>query len=212
MTDRRILAANQPPKPNKWPRTDRRQNRIEEVIDRRQPDLMVILENVHDPHNVSAVLRSCDAVGVLKIALIYTVESPPTAFARTTSGSAAKWIEIQSFNSVDECFSALNAEGFTIYATALGESSRDLFGVDFTKPAAIAFGNEMRGLSKEAIEKADATIEIPMVGMVRSLNISVACAVTLYEAFRQRRVAGLYESPKLTGNARTLLVDDWLNR
>src|SRR5215204_5193163 len=143
MTDRRILAANQPPKPSKWPRTERRQNRIEEVIDRRQPDLMVILENVHDPHNVSAVLRSCDAVGVLKIALIYTVESPPTAFARTTSGSAAKWVEIQSFASVHECYFALKAEGFTIYATALGESSRDLFGVDFTKAAAIAFGNEM---------------------------------------------------------------------
>jgi tRNA (guanosine-2'-O-)-methyltransferase len=212
MTDRRILAANQPPKPNKWPRTKRRQDRIEEVIDRRQPDLMVILENVHDPHNVSAVLRSCDAAGVLKIALIYTVESTPTAFARTTSGSAAKWVEIRSFASVDACYSALKVEGFTIYATALNESSRDLFGVDFTEPAAIAFGNEMRGLSQEAIERADATIEIPMVGMVRSLNISVACAVTLYEAFRQRREAGFFTSARIAGDSRSALISDWLRR
>jgi tRNA (guanosine-2'-O-)-methyltransferase len=212
MTDRRILAASQPPKPNKWPRTDRRRNRIEEVIDRRQPDLMVILENVHDPHNVSAVLRSCDAVGVLRIALIYTQESPPTAFARTTSASAAKWIEVQSFESVDDCYSDLKAEGFTICATALNDSSRDLFAVDFTKPIALAFGNEMRGLSQEAIDGADLTVQIPMVGMVRSLNISVACAVTLYEAFRQRRVAGLYDSPKVNEDARNRLVENWLHR
>jgi tRNA (guanosine-2'-O-)-methyltransferase len=212
MTDRRVLAATQPPKPNKWPRTERRRNRIEEVVDRRQPDLMIILENVHDPHNVSAVLRSCDAVGVLRIALIYTLESPPTAFARTTSGSAAKWIEIQSFESVEACYSALKAEGFTIYATALNASSCDLFAVDFTNAAAIAFGNEMRGLSPEAIDNADSTIEIPMVGMVRSLNISVACAITLYEAFRQRREEGFYESARIVGDDRSKLVSDWLRR
>src|SRR5215218_8850205 len=101
MVDRRVLAASQPPKPSKWPRTDRRQGRIEEVIERRQPDLTIVLENVHDPHNVSAVLRSCDAVGVLAVHTIYSIESrPQVAFARTISASAAKWIEIEHHETV----------------------------------------------------------------------------------------------------------------
>jgi tRNA (guanosine-2'-O-)-methyltransferase len=161
---------------------------------------------------VSAVLRSCDAVGVLRVALIYTLESPPTAFARTTSASAEKWVEIQSFESVDDCYSALKAEGFAIIATAVTETSSDLFNVDFARRIAIVFGNEMRGLSPEAIDGADSTVRIPMVGMVSSLNISVACAVTLYEAFRQRRATGFYDSPSVAEDARSKLVEDWLKR
>src|SRR6266498_790669 len=98
MIDRRKLAAEQPPKPSKWPRTTRRQERIEQVLNRRQPDLTVVLENVHDPHNASAVLRSCDAVGVLKTSLVYTFETPPDSFARTTSGSAAKWVDVERYD------------------------------------------------------------------------------------------------------------------
>jgi tRNA (guanosine-2'-O-)-methyltransferase len=212
MVDRRVLAASQPPKPSKWPRTDRRQGRIEEAIDRRQPDLTIVLENVHDPHNASAVIRSCDAVGVMRIALVYTVESPPSTFARTTSGSAAKWIDVEHFESIEECYAALRGDGFAIYAAALNEQGRELFDINFTGPTAVVFGNEMRGLSVEAISNADATMEIPMVGMVRSLNISVACAITLYEAFRQRRKAGHYNNPRIVGEDRAKVVEDWLNR
>src|SRR5262245_27482288 len=132
MTDRRELAASQPPKHKKWPRTARRQGRIEEALDRRQPDLTVVLENVHDPHNASAVLRSCDAVGVLRVALGYTIEAPPTVLARTTSASAAKWIEVEHFESVPECYADLRSKGQTIFATSLNEESRDLFSVDLT--------------------------------------------------------------------------------
>jgi tRNA (guanosine-2'-O-)-methyltransferase len=212
MTDRRALAANQPPKPNKWPRTERRRSRIEEAVDSRQPDLTVVLENVHDPHNASAVMRSCDAVGVLRVALIYTIETPPKELARTTSASAAKWIDVRRYDSVDECYQKLRQEGHLILAAALNESSHDLFEVDLTRPVAIVFGNEMRGLSQEAIAGADATLEIPMVGMVRSLNISVACAITLYEAFRQRRAAGMYDSPGVMGETRDSMIEDWLSR
>jgi tRNA (guanosine-2'-O-)-methyltransferase len=212
MVDRRVLAASQPPKPSKWPRTNRRQRRIEEVIDRRQPDLTIVLENVHDPHNASAVLRSCDAVGVMRIALVYTIESPPSTLARTSSGSAAKWIEVEHFESIAECYAALRGDGFAIYAAALNEKSLDLFDINFTRPTAVVFGNEMRGLSEEAISNADATLEIPMVGMVSSLNISVACAITLYEAFRQRRYAGLYESSRIAVEDRTKVIEEWLNR
>jgi tRNA (guanosine-2'-O-)-methyltransferase len=211
--DRRELARAQPVKTSKWPRTERRRDRIAAVLARRQPDLTVVLENVHDPHNVSAVLRSCDAVGVLAAHRIYTTEEPPAgAFARTTSASAAKWIETHRHRSVDACFAHLRAAGFAILATALAEGSQDLATVDLRQPVALVFGNEMRGVSPEALAAADGTIAIPMLGMVQSLNISVACAVVLYEALRQRRQAGAYDHPKLSPDDLAARTEDWLTR
>ena len=211
--DRRELPKGQPVKTSRWPRTERRQARIAGVLARRQPDLTVVLENVHDPHNVSAVLRSCDAVGVLTVHLAYTVEEPPAgAFARTTSASAAKWVETRRHDSVAACYDALRAEGFAILATAVEEGSEDLHAVDLRRPTAIVFGNEMRGVSAEARDRADGRIAIPMVGMVQSLNISVACAVVLYEALRQRRAAGHYDRPKLDEAALAVIAEDWLRR
>jgi len=212
-TDRRELPKGRPVKTARWPRTERRRARIASVLGRRQPDLTVVLENVHDPHNVSAVLRSCDAVGILGVHLVYTVEEPPRgAFARTTSASAAKWIEYARHDSIPACYAALRAEGFTVVATALTDRSRDLYATDLTRPAALVFGNEIRGVSDEALALADETLVIPMMGMVQSLNISVACAVTLYEALRQRRAAGHYDVPKLDERVRTALREDWLKR
>ncbi len=211
--DRRELAKQAPPKTTRWPRTERRAARIEQVLARRQPDLTVVLENVHDPHNVSAVLRSCDAVGVLAAHLIYTVEEPPAgAFTRTPSASAAKWIETKFHPSVAACYDALRAEGFTIVATAVAARSTDLYAVDLRRPTALVFGNEMRGVSPEAADLADGQIAIPMMGMVQSLNISVACAVVLYESLRQRRAAGHYDRPKLDEATLRALAEDWLRR
>ena len=211
--DRRELARSIAPKQSRWPRTDRRRQRIELVLGRRQRDLTVVLENVHDPHNVSAVLRSCDAVGILGIHVVYTVEEPPErAYARTTSASAAKWIEVTRHESIEACYETLRAGGFSIVAAALGNASADLYALDLTKSTALVFGNEMRGLSEEAIALADATMIIPMMGMVQSLNISVACAVTLYEALRQRRLAGCYNQTRQGPAASPELVEDWLRR
>ena len=211
--DRRELAKGQPVKATRWPRTERRRTRIEGVLARRQPDLTLVLENVHDPHNVSAVLRSCDAVGILRVHVVYTIEEPPPgAFARTTSASAAKWIETRRHDSVVACYDVLRADGFTILATALTDDSRDLYATDLRRPTALVFGNEMRGVSDEARDGADGTMVIPMMGMVQSLNISVACAVVLYEALRQRRAAGDYGAPKLPDEARAALAEEWLRR
>jgi tRNA (guanosine-2'-O-)-methyltransferase len=197
----------------RWPRSERRQARIDQVLNHRQPDLTVVLENVHDLHNVSAVLRSCDAVGVLKIHTIYTVEDPPeTAFARTTSASAAKWVEVEQHDSIAGCYQKLREQGLTIVATALAPDSVDLYEQDLSTPTALVFGNEMRGISDEAAELADRLLSIPMVGMVQSLNISVACAVVLYEAMRQRRAKGLYDQPGLDPDALVELKNDWLTR
>jgi tRNA (guanosine-2'-O-)-methyltransferase len=211
--NRKELPADGATKTSKWPRTSRRQERIESVLARRQTSLTVVLEDVHDPHNASAVLRSCDAVGVLDVHLVYVHEEPPrTSFGRTTSASAAKWIRTHFHDSIEQCYEHLREEGFSIWATALQPESRDLYSLPLSDPTALVFGNEMRGVSEAAIAKADGTVFIPMQGMVESLNISVACAVSLYEAMRQRIAAGLYDSPALESEALVSLRDEWLRK
>ncbi|MBA3450652.1 MAG: RNA methyltransferase [Chloroflexia bacterium] len=183
------------------------------VLSRRQPDLTVVLENIHDPHNVSAILRSCDAVGVLRVHAVYTIEEPPPgAFARQTSASAAKWVEVERHTSLADCFDRLRTENYRILVTSIGSDSRHLFDCDLTAPVALVLGNEMRGASVEARQLSDGGIEIPMAGMVQSLNVSVACAVCLYEAYRQREAVGAYDVPKIEQIARNALTEDWLRR
>ena len=211
--NRREFSKTQPPKPSKWPRTDRRQQRLLAVLKRRQPDLVVVLENVFDPHNASAVLRSCDAVGVLEVHLVYNVEeAPEKVFARTTSSGTAKWMDIVRHDSIEACYAALREKGLTILVTALQTDSKRHFEHDLSAPVALVFGNEQRGASEEAIAGADGTIYIPMLGVVESLNISVACAVTLYEAMRQRQAAGLYDAPRMDEDDLAARLESWLKR
>jgi tRNA (guanosine-2'-O-)-methyltransferase len=211
--DRRALAKELPEKTNRWPRTTRRRDRIRSVLARRQPDLTVVLENIHDPHNVSAILRSCDAVGVMRAHAVYTIEEAPAcAFARQTSASAAKWVEVERHDSIADCYRELRSEGFQILDTAIEQGTRVLYEWDMTTPVAIVLGNEMRGVSEEALALADGAIEIPMAGMVQSLNVSVACAVCLYEAYRQRLASGVHDNPKLSPALLQELEKDWLAR
>jgi tRNA (guanosine-2'-O-)-methyltransferase len=191
--------------------SERRERKFREVIERRQPDLTVVMENIHDPHNVSAVLRSCDAVGVFRVELLYTLEKLPR-IGKKSSSSASKWIERRAHKSVDECYACLRKEGFAIYATTLGAKTISLHEADFVKPTALVFGNEHRGVSDEAVEKADARLVIPMMGMVQSLNVSVAAAVTLYEAMRQRISAGRYARPSFSEAEAASLLSDWCGR
>jgi tRNA (guanosine-2'-O-)-methyltransferase len=213
ITDRRQLAKAAPPKESRFPRTGRRLERIRGVLERRQPDLTVVLENVHDPHNIAAVLRSCDAVGAM---VVHTIRDPATKphkkFSRRASGSAAKWIEVREHDTIEACYSELRAADFTIVATGGGPNAIAMTAVPLTEPVAIVLGNEMRGLSGEALSGADTIVTIPMVGMIRSLNISVACALLLYEAFRQRTRAGLYEHPRLSVDVMERLMNEWEKR
>lgn len=200
-------------KTSTWPRTTRRQERIAAVLRRRQPTLTVVLEDVHDPWNASAVLRSCDAVGVMEVHLVYVNDPPPRkAFDRKTSGSAAKWITLREHESIARCYEDLRTRDFRILVAALRADSHDLYDLDFLQPTALVLGNEMRGVSKAAGEMADGAYLIPMHGMVESLNISVACAVSLYEALRQRREAGMYRQPSLEQEAFTRLHEEWLRK
>ena len=171
--------------------TVKRLQKMERVLNFRQPDLTVVCENIHDPHNVSAILRSCDAVGVPEIHLLYTSEKFPK-LGRKSSASANKWIEVKKYKKYPDLRKVLKKQQMIIYATSLDPSARNIFEIDWTMPAAILVGNEHRGVSAEALQIADQKIYIPMFGMVESLNVSVATAVILYEVCRQRWQAGLY--------------------
>lgn len=191
--------------------TENRKNKIIDVVSKRQPSVHVVFENIHDPHNVSAILRTCDAVGIPKISLLYNIESFPK-IGKKSSASAFKWIEREKYKSVEECFSSLKEKGFKIYASAISEGSKDLYDFDFTEKVALVFGNEHRGISTEAEKHADDLFYIPMYGMVQSLNVSVAAAVTLYEVLRQRKSKGLYDATQLNEEEYNSLLNHYSKR
>lgn len=179
---------------------------MREVLERRHDDLVVVLENIHDAHNASAILRSCDAFGVGRIALVYNNQE----FPEVSSGVAAKvekWLQIDRYESAEECVSALKSEGIRVYATQLTDDAEDYLGVDFLGPSAIVLGNEHAGCSAEMVALADAALIVPMLGFVQSLNVSVAAAVILSEMARQRRGA----HPAWT-ERKTQLEQTWIER
>lgn len=192
--------------------TPERRARLEAALRRRQPSLTVVFENVHDPHNVSAVIRSCDAVGVADAHGIYYGRTTFPELGGKSSASARKWVDVHLHQTVDECFSQLREQGFTIYTTHMSSDAVSLYDVDLTKPVAIVFGNEHDGVSEEARTAADGNVIIPQVGMIQSLNISVACAVSLFEAMRQRMVAGMYDTPQYSNDELEQRINDWCSR
>ncbi len=192
-------------------RLQRRKNKVFNVLEQRQPDLTVVMENIHDPHNVSAMLRSSDAVGIHEVNLVYTTTKYPKIGSKSSS-SANKWIGRRKFSSIPECYQQLRKEGFQILATRLDENAKQLYDFDLTKPTAFVFGNEHGGVTDEAANLADATIYIPMMGMIQSLNVSVACAVTIYEALRQRIGKGFYSKARFDLQMLEKLKEEWLKK
>jgi tRNA (guanosine-2'-O-)-methyltransferase len=191
--------------------TRRRVERFRSVISRRQRDLTVVLENIHDPHNVSAILRSCDAVGILGVELLYTVEKFPK-LGKKSSSSASKWIERRKHTDVALCYATLRQEGFRILATKVADDAPSLYDLDLTGPVAIVLGNEHRGVSDEAAAAADAIFRVPMNGMIESLNVSVAAAVCVFEAYRQRLSKGTLAHSALRPEDQSGILQDWLHR
>ncbi|MEK6551867.1 MAG: TrmH family RNA methyltransferase [Bacteroidota bacterium] len=192
-------------------KTDERLQKIIEAAVARQFSLRVVMENIHDPHNVSAIFRTCDAVGVPKISLLYTFESFPR-ISKTSSSSANKWIEVEKFNDTKNCYDELRKQGFKIYASMLNKNAKNIYDIDLTKKITLVFGNEKRGVSPEAEKLSDETFYIPMRGMIQSLNVSVAAAVTLYEAQRQRVLKGLYKKSELSKEELDQLIDKWCEK
>ena len=173
--------------------TPERERRLRDVLDKRQCDLTVVLENVSDPHNISAVMRTCDAVGVQDIHVLNTKISKHKKWGARRSSSAVKWLTVHQYTDANACFAELRKKFPLILTTYLSSSAASVYDIDFTRPVALVFGNEHDGVSEEIRVLADGNFAIPQVGMTRSLNISVACAISLYEAFRQKKGAGHYD-------------------
>jgi tRNA (guanosine-2'-O-)-methyltransferase len=174
------------------PLLPRRFERLRAVLDRRMGDLTVLLEHVEKPHNLSAILRSCDAVGVLEAHAVCLDGRLPT-FNSTAQGSQ-KWVPLHVHRGGAAAVTELRAQGFRLYGTHLSAGAVDYRRCDFTGPTAFVLGAEKWGLSEELAASMDQAIVIPMRGMVQSLNVSVAAATLLFEALRQRQAAGLVPS------------------
>lgn len=191
-----------------------REQKIRTVIRQSQPDLTVVLENIFDPLNISAVLRSCDAVGVREVFVVYTrkyLDKRGLVLGKRASGGTFKWIDVYYFEELEECFRRVKERYGRILATLPpGDEVPSLYDHDLSGPTALLFGNEDEGISPEALALADGSFTIPQAGFAESLNISVACAVTLFEAKRQRREKGHYDDhPKLTAEQQELLFERW---
>jgi tRNA (guanosine-2'-O-)-methyltransferase len=189
--------------------TPERKEKLLSVLQKRQFDVTVVLENVFDPHNISAVMRTCDAVGVQELYVLNTKIPRHKKWGAKSSSSAAKWLTVYQFESAEECFSELRKKYSKILTTHLSSDAINLYEIDLTQRVALVFGNEHSGVSEEIRSLADGNFIIPQSGIIRSLNISVACAVTLYEAYRQKALAGHYDKTKLNGEVLKDLMDKW---
>ena len=173
----------------------KRYQRIRQMLAKRQTDLTILMEEVHKPHNVSAILRSCDAVGVHEAHAIW--ENTP-GMRRGTSMGATDWMTIHSHRSIEAAVAHLKSRDMQVLVTHLSPTALDYREIDYTRPTAIIMGQEKDGVTADALALADQDILIPMVGMTQSLNVSVAAALVMYEAQRQRQLAGMYDTQQLS--------------
>ncbi|MCK9360737.1 tRNA methyltransferase [Patescibacteria group bacterium] len=201
--------------------TPERQKKMEAVLAKRQPSLHVVLENVDDPHNVGAILRSCDAFGVIDVHLLYhvtrntqhvasKVRMPRMSEIRSKSAaSAAKWLRFTKWDSPKKLAAYFKKQKIAIVATHMSAKAKDPAKIDLARPVALVLGNEHDGVSKEMLKAADANVLLPMVGFIQSFNVSVAAALLLYEAYRQREGKGMYAEQQLKKGEMTKILKNW---
>lgn len=188
----------------------RRLAKITQVVAQRQSGLVVVIEDIHDPHNAEAIFRTCDALGVQEVHLIFEQEPPwnPQKLGKKSSSSAHKWLTFHTHRSTEECLRTLKKKGYLLVASTLDASSGSLLDASFgSHPVALLVGNEHRGLSSTALSLSDMRLILPMRGMVESLNVSVATALFLYEITRQR----MGEDFSLPAREKRALIDSFLS-
>jgi tRNA (guanosine-2'-O-)-methyltransferase len=189
--------------------TPERHSKMLEVLQKRQTNITVVLENVQDPHNISAVMRTCDAVGIQDIYILNTKIPRHKKWGFRSSGSAKQWLTVHEYADVEKCIATLRKNYDKIFATHLSKEAISVYDINFTEKIALIFGNEHSGVSEEVLKHADGNFIIPQMGIIKSLNISVACAVTLYEGLRQKNAAGDYNKPSLSKERMDGLVYYW---
>jgi len=187
--------------------TPRRFHRVRAVLDRRQPDLTVLLEDVQVPRNLAAILRSCDAVGAMEAHAVWP--GGRLKISRPASGGNRKWLPVHKHRTLAAALDHLKGREMRILAAHPTADAIPFREVDFTLPTVLLLGNEDDGLTPEALAGADAVVTIPMEGMGTSLNVSVAAALLLFEAQRQRRAAGFYDAPRLDPETYARLLFEW---
>jgi tRNA (guanosine-2'-O-)-methyltransferase len=187
--------------------TPERFRTLKAALMRRQPDLTVLADDVHKPHNIAALMRTCDAVGVYEIHAV----GPKSSFRRPRgiSGGTAPRIGVRTYRQLAPAVEALKAQGFQIVAAHLSDTTEDYRAVDYTRPTALLLGSELRGVSPEGAALADRHARLPMRGLASSLNVSVAAALFLYEAARQREPAGLYGTCRLGAEQFAATLFEW---
>ena len=189
--------------------TKERIQKVKKVLSLRQPDLRIVLEDVTNTHNASAVVRTCDAAGILYLDIISSSgETFPINEAISTR--AEKWLHFNYYHSTTECLEQLKRKGLKIAATFLSDKSIPYTSIDYTQPLAVVFGNESEGISEEARNLADYIIRIPMIGMVQSLNLSVSVGIILYEAMKQRMEKGFNKKMRLSSSEFEAFKKTWL--
>jgi tRNA (guanosine-2'-O-)-methyltransferase len=187
-----------------------RKQKIVAVVQKRQSGIILVLEDIHDPHNAAAILRTCDGLGIQHVYFISEKEKPydPKRIGKASSSSANKWLDFKTYTTTVTCLKELNKEGYAIIATALTSHSESLLTATFPeKKVAVLVGNEHAGLSKTALSLADRSILIPMMGFVQSFNVSVATAIMLWEITRQRHGTLMLSTKK-----QDVLLKDFLKR
>jgi tRNA (guanosine-2'-O-)-methyltransferase len=189
--------------------TAKRVARLDAVLAKRQPDLTVFAENLHKPRNFSAIVRNCDAVGINEMHVV-AGEDELRKHWRTSQG-AEKWMRIRTHGNTQEACEHLNLKGFNLVAAHLSDAAIDYKSIDYTRPTAVVLGSELFGVSETTLSFIDQQINIPMMGVTQSLNVSVACAIVLYEAQRQRQEAGLYDKNRLDEKTLALQRFEWLH-
>jgi tRNA (guanosine-2'-O-)-methyltransferase len=187
--------------------TPERFHKLRDVLMRRQPDLTILAADIHKSHNISAVLRTCDAIGIYRMHAV----SPGGQLRRhhMIAGGTNRWVDIKIHPDLNTAMQSLRDDKWQLIAAHSSDSARDYRDIDYTRKVAIVLGSELDGLSPEAVSAADETIALPLEGMVASLNVSVAAAIILYEAQRQRRAAGLYEQSRLNRDQFATTLFQW---
>lgn len=175
--------------------TPERYKKLKRTLDRRQPDLTLITEQIHKPRNIAALVRTSDAVGIQTLHMVWPWDDH-RPYSGTAMGSD-RWVDVVRHDSMASGIQALQSNGMRVYAAHLSDQSQDYREIDYTQPCAVLMGNEKKGVGKEALALVDGEITIPMEGMVESFNVSVAAAIILSEAHRQRQVAGMYDQQRL---------------
>ena len=186
--------------------TPERFEKLREVLTRRQFDLTVFMDNVHKPHNLAAIARSADAVGIYQM---HAVSRQPLRLRMDAASGVGKWVEVISHTTLDAGVAHLRNHGFQLFAAHLSAAALDYRELDYTQPLAIVVGEELHGISEEAVAQCDGCVTIPMSGLVESLNVSVATALLLFEARRQREAARMYDQSSLAPLAFDRLLFEW---